>query len=105
MTAAAPIGFSAESEGHFSVSGRLGFDTVPTIWDSSRSALGAVSEARIDLGDVTEVDSAGLALVLEWIASARAHGRRLQLTRAPSKLMALSKISEVDAFLAEALSD
>ena len=91
--------FASGSEGGFEVIGRLGFDTVHTIWDLSRAGLAAATQPSVDLGEVTQIDSAGLALVLEWIGSARAQGKQLRLLRVPPKLMDLARISEVDEFL------
>ena len=91
--------FASAGEGRFSVAGRLGFDTVHTIWGPSRAGLMSATQPSVDLGAVTHVDSAGLALVLEWVSWAHAHGRQLRLTRVPTKLMDLARISEVDAFL------
>lgn len=95
------LAFHSTGDGGFKVSGRLGFDSVDTIWESSRIGLTGADQPRVDLGEVTHVDSAGLALVLEWVGLARSQGKRLQLTRVPAKLMDLARISEVDAFLAE----
>ncbi len=94
--------FDATGESGFKVTGRLGFDTVHTIWEPSRAALTLAAEPSVDLGGVTYVDSAGLALVLDWVGQARARGQQLHLTRVPGKLMDLARISEVDEFLGDA---
>lgn len=96
------VRFEADGDGRFRVAGRLGFDTVHAIWDSSRAGLAAAAEPTVDLGEVTHVDSAGLALVLEWIGLARRGGRRIRLLRVPRKLQDLARISEVNEFMDEA---
>lgn len=95
----AAITFEPVQDGGFRVAGRLGFDTVHEVWETSRAALGGASQPRLDLGDVSYVDSAGLALVLEWAAWARAAGGQVLLQRVPDKLRDLARISEVDALL------
>ncbi len=91
--------FEPAATGGYQVSGPLDFETVHEIWASSRAALAAAPDLHIDLGGVTHIDSAGLALVLEWSALARAAGRKLELLRAPAKLFDLARISEVESFL------
>lgn len=92
-------GFQPAGEDRFVVTGALSFETVPTVWEQSRSALEGAAGPVIDLGGVTEIDSAGLALVIEWLRTARTTGRRLIFTGVPDKLHALARISEVEAFL------
>jgi phospholipid transport system transporter-binding protein len=90
--------FEALDAGHYRVSGELGFATVPTIWEQSRARLDDGDSAEIDLGGVTNVDSAGLALLIEWIRLARSRDKRLVFLRVPEKLTALARISELDGF-------
>jgi phospholipid transport system transporter-binding protein len=92
-------GFEAVGGGRYRVTGNLGFDTVPALWTQSLSELNDSAETVIDLGQVTHVDSAGLALVIEWVHWAHSHGRRLRLVEIPEKLVALARISETDSFL------
>lgn len=91
--------FQSLGNGHYRVSGKLDFDTVPDVWRESRAALDDVAAPVIDLGEVTQVDSAALALVIEWLRWARAHGKRLDLVNLPDALRALARISEVENLL------
>ncbi len=91
--------FESVGEGRYRVSGDLGFETVPAVWRQSQVALADSSQAVIDLGGVAQVDSAGLALVVEWLRWARSKGKSLSFTTVPTSLMALARISEVDGFL------
>jgi phospholipid transport system transporter-binding protein len=90
--------------GHYRVVGELGFDTAPAIWEESKACLDDAEAPRIDLGSVTNVDSAALALVIEWLRWGDSHGKRIVLQNVPDKLLALARISELDAWLAEALA-
>jgi phospholipid transport system transporter-binding protein len=74
----------------------LDFDTVPGVWEQSRTALDEAAQVSIDLAGVTEVDSAGLALVIEWLRAVRARGGQVMFTGVPDKLRALARISEVE---------
>ena len=92
-------GFESLGGGRYRVTGNLGFETVPGLWAESVAGLDESAEPIVDLGRVTHVDSAGLALVIEWIRWARSHGRRLSFIEIPEKLLALARISEIDGFL------
>jgi phospholipid transport system transporter-binding protein len=54
---------------------------------------------QIDCAGVTASDSAGLAVLLDWLAAAKLAGRPLQLRALPEGLMALGRISEVEQLL------
>jgi phospholipid transport system transporter-binding protein len=53
----------------------------------------------IDCQGVTASDSAGLAVLLDWLAAAKAHGRPLHFAHLPQGLAALARISEANALL------
>jgi phospholipid transport system transporter-binding protein len=91
--------FEATAPGRYRVAGELSFETVPLIWAESKAELDDAGDPQIDLAEVTNVDSAGLALVIEWIRLAREHGRHLRLENLPDTLLALARISELDGLL------
>ncbi len=79
-------------------------------WDSSQRSLRSVPASRrcrtavtavIDLRDVSDVDSAGLAVLIEWLAQARARGTRLEFTNLPPALRSLAKLSGVEFLFPE----
>ena len=53
----------------------------------------------IDCQGVTASDSAGLAVLLDWLAAARAQRRSLSYAHLPQGLAALGRISEVNELL------
>lgn len=53
----------------------------------------------IDCAGVARGDSAGLAVLLDWLAWARRKARPIRLENLPSSLVAIAKISEVDGLL------
>ncbi|MDR1228272.1 MAG: STAS domain-containing protein [Azoarcus sp.] len=53
----------------------------------------------IDLGGVTQADSAALALLLAWLRRAKAGGGRVELRALPESLRALAKLYGIDALL------
>ena len=86
-----------EGGGRFAVTGPLTFDTVHTLL-----ALPAVEgPVVVDLGGVPRADSAGLALMLEWLRQARQHERALTFTRVPARLQDLIDVSGLSALFGQ----
>ena len=88
----------ANRENILEVSGALTFDSVPTVYLESQSRLNAQINT-VDLAAVTAVDSAGLALLLEWQALARKRSSNLAFINAPSDLLRLAALSESTSLL------
>ena len=81
--------------GRAAVSGPLTFESVPGLFETlERRAPGGDPVSRIDLAGVSAVDSAGLALLLEWQARSRAAGGQLAVHNAPENLLSLARLSE-----------
>ena len=86
--------------GHFAVVGELGFDTVRGLLASGATRFaGAEAQFEVDLSGVTQGDSAGLALLIEWLKLATRSGKTVRFTRVPEQLRALAQISEIESFL------
>jgi phospholipid transport system transporter-binding protein len=63
------------------------------------SAAIARGDLDFDLSAVTEVDSAAVALLLEWQRQAIARGDRLQLAGVPADIASLARLYGVDSLL------
>ena len=95
------IAIAEAAPGHVTVSGELTFATARDarhlgllVLESSRAA-----HMVIDCGGVTRADSAGLAVLLDWLAWGRRKSRTLELQNLPEALVAIARISEVDGLL------
>ena len=85
---------------HFAVVGELGFETVRGLLASSGAQFaGAGQQFDVDLSGVTQSDSAGLALLIEWLKLATRSGKTVRFTRVSAQLRSLAQISEIDGFL------
>ena len=84
---------------HAAVKGALNFRTVGDLLPVGSKAIDAGRAAFIDLGGVTDSDSAGLALLLEWMSVARAAKRALRYENVPQQLQQLARLSEVEELL------
>ncbi len=79
--------------------GDLNFKTVGALL---RVGDGVIRDGHIDVMDlagVTAGDSAGLALLIEWLSVARAAKRPLRYENMPSQLQQLARLSEVEELL------
>jgi phospholipid transport system transporter-binding protein len=55
--------------------------------------------ATVDLGEVTEMDSALLALLLAWLREAKARSRSLEFARPPEALRTIAHLYGVDELI------
>lgn len=82
-------------DGQAEIAGPLTFESVPGLFHTlERRAPGDAPVRAIDLAGVSAVDSAGLALLLEWQARAQAAGGEVSVHNAPESLLSLARLSE-----------
>lgn len=98
--AAAPGVLAAAGSGRFELSGDVGFANAARLLDEGDTAFAGLERVEVDLARVARVDSAGLALLLEWSLSSRAAGRTLRYQNIPPAVASLAGISEVAELLA-----
>jgi phospholipid transport system transporter-binding protein len=91
----------AQGPGRFAATGALIFTTARRARTLGRQCLAEAAERElvIDCAGVTAADSAGLAVLLDWLAGARQLGRALRYAQLPQGLSALAQISEVEELL------
>jgi phospholipid transport system transporter-binding protein len=85
-----------EGSGHFVVDGDLTFSAMDKKTVSSFAFLAANKQITIDLGKVSNADSAGLALMLEWTKHARSKRVQLHFINIPEQILNLAKLSNID---------
>ena len=86
-------------EGRFALSGDMTFETADKILKSSESPFEDHTQLEIDLAGVTASDSAGLALLLEWVTWANHSVREIRFTNVPEKISAIARTTEVEPLL------
>ena len=96
------VGISESSPGRVTVTGELTFASAR---DARQLGVLVLESSRadrlvIDCAAVTRADSAGLAVLLDWLAWGRRKARPVSLENLPPSLVAIAKISEVDGLLA-----
>lgn len=85
--------------GKFALSGRMSFDTAGHILYASEDLFEEHTRIEVDLSEVTDTDSAGLALLLEWITWANHTVREIRFVGTPEKIGAIARTTEVDHLL------
>ncbi|MEM9171887.1 MAG: STAS domain-containing protein [Pseudomonadota bacterium] len=88
-----------DGDGLFRLAGEVTFSTVRGLLDSGQKAFEPHSRIIIDLSEITRSDSAGLALLIEWVTWANHSVREIRYQHVPEKLMNIASISEVEALL------
>jgi phospholipid transport system transporter-binding protein len=96
------VEISEPTQGRIIVSGELTFATAREARQVGTLVLegSRASSLVIDCAGVIRGDSAGLAVLLDWLAWARRKAKPVRLENLPASLVAIAKISEVDGLLA-----
>ena len=86
-------------EGRLAASGELGFGTAAAALPAGLALIGPGKSWTIDLAGVTAGDSAGLAVLVEWISAAAARGATLRYAGVPEQILAVARISDLENLL------
>lgn len=89
--------------GRFRLAGTVGFATVMQLLGESRALFADLPDVTIDFREVEHFNSAGLALLIEWLRWAQRAGRGLRFEHLPGEALAMARICDVEAFLDRAL--
>lgn len=88
------------SDNQFAVSGELNMQTVPAIAKTASAFLnGSSGTVTIDMSAVTRADSAGLALLVDWLRIAHRRQYELLFINLPEQLLRIAKVSELHEIL------
>lgn len=82
--------------GRFRISGVLDASTAREMLEQSEARFAQFKDLDVDLGGVGESDSAGLALLIEWLRMARQSQKAIRFANVPAQIEALARISEVE---------
>lgn len=91
---------TAERDGDtLRVAGELDFDSVAALWAATRAMLAAEPIRRIDLGGVQRSNSAGVAILIQWLRQARRHQAKLVLVNLPAQMRAIVRAVDLEDVL------
>lgn len=86
-------------DGRFAVRSELTFKSATNILSQSKRLFADNERISVDLSDVQEADSAGLALLLEWVSWARHFEREIVYENIPEQILAIAQITEATDLL------
>jgi phospholipid transport system transporter-binding protein len=91
-----------EAPGRISVRGALTFETARRACEAGIRGFKRakkVPQIEVDCGGITEADSAGLAVLLEWLKWALKHEKPMAYTNLPDSIRAIASISDIEPLL------
>jgi phospholipid transport system transporter-binding protein len=84
----------------YDISGELDMQTVPGLLQAVEGILSqAEGDLYFDLQGVTRSDSAGLALLVEWLQRAGQAQRRIAFRNLPAQMLTISRVSGLERLL------
>lgn len=83
----------------YCVLGPMTFDSVSELWSDSRGLFSDGGALDIDLSRVSHTDSAGLALLVEWLRETAMRGGTMKFSNPPEQLLAIAGASNLDGLL------
>jgi phospholipid transport system transporter-binding protein len=85
--------------GSWRVRGDLNFNTVPALHNALDIRSADRSRISIDLAGVTRSDSAGLALLIEWLRESERLGKSITFLNMPAQMQSISRLCGLDGVL------
>lgn len=94
-------GFSirASDSGRLEASGGLSYDTAAEALRAGLALIPRGQACTVDLSRITEADSAGLAVLVEWLATARQRGTAIRYEGIPAQIIAVARLTDLESLL------
>ncbi len=87
-------------DGSFQLEGELSYSNVSNIYRKTANLFKKLNDdIQIDLSGVTHSDSAGIALLVEWLSEARDNNQVIQFINVPKQMLEMVRISSLDRVL------
>ncbi len=93
------VKMKATEVGNYLLTGELVFDTVTSCLHKSLTIFDSLPKVCFDLAGISRADSAGLALIIEWLREAKKRRVELTLVNVPEQLKTLARVSGVEEIL------
>lgn len=93
------VRFEDSSPGTWKLTGELGFATVPGLLKNAPRGFLEDGDVRIDLSGVTRADSAGLALLVEWLRESVNRGRSITFLHMPEQMLSIARVCGLEEIL------
>jgi phospholipid transport system transporter-binding protein len=92
---------NATSPGRLEARGTICYDSAAQALVTGLALIPHAQPCTIDLSQVTEADSAGLAVLVEWLATARKRKSSIHYEGIPAQILAVARISDLDELLTD----
>lgn len=96
----ASFGIAAAGQDRLLARGELSFATAGQALRDGLALLPSAGRCTIDLAGITAADSAGLAVLIEWLSVANERGSALAFEAVPAQLRAIARISDLEELIA-----
>ena len=80
----------------FHLEGKLNLRTSPVVRSAILKNLARLDELQIDLSHVTDIDSSGLAILVEAVVTARKTNRKIRLIRFSPEVLKLIRLAQLE---------
>lgn len=100
MKPQAPLfGIRPAGTGRYLLEGDISFASVEAALKQTAQVFSRPEKITFDLAGIRKTDSAGLALLLEWLRQAGRGGGELHFVNFPRQLLAMAQVVGVDGML------
>lgn len=87
--------------GRLEASGTMSFESAARALTAGLALIPHGKPCTVDLSRVKEADSAGLAVLVEWLATARKRGTQVRYEGIPAQILAVARISDLEDLLTD----
>jgi phospholipid transport system transporter-binding protein len=87
------------ADGRLEASGELSYASAAPALHAGLALIPHGGRCTIDLSRVTEADSAGLGVLVEWLATAKSRGSDISYQGIPAQILAVARISDLESLL------
>ena len=85
--------------GNWLLQGELDFESVPSMLQHAGARMLGNDRLEVDLRDVTRADSAGLALLVEWLRESESAGNDIVFVNVPDQLLSIARVCGLEEIL------
>ena len=85
--------------GRWLLQGELDFESVPAVLRHAGARMLGKDRLEVDLKAVTRADSAGLALLVEWLRESETAGNEIVFINVPPQLLSIARVCGLDEIL------
>jgi phospholipid transport system transporter-binding protein len=86
-------------DGSWLLQGDLDFSSVLSVLQHAGVNMLGNNQLRVDLKGVTRADSAGLALLVEWLRESEIAGNSIEFVNVPAQLLSIARVCGLDDIL------